>query len=111
MNTFLSIPRSTDGYVNATQLCRAAGKRFDDYTSLDYTQEFFAVLSSMRGLTLDQLIQTRDGEIWVHPRVTVNFGMWLSPKIAAEVVNWVYDRMTGNLPSLPPTHNRSTAVN
>jgi len=104
MNTFLSIPRSDDGYVNATALCRTAGKEFNDYTRLDYTQEFLHEASSLTGLSCNELIQHRDGEMWVHLIVAVNCGTWLSPRIAFEVVNWVYDLMAGRLPfGQPPT--------
>ena len=110
MNTSALFPPTIDGYVNATELCRAVGKEFTDYTGQDYTQEFLAVLSSMTGLTLSQLIQTREGEIWIHPIVTVNFGTWLSPKIAVAVVNWVYDRMMGKLPPTQRTLGQSSSI-
>lgn len=36
--------RVNDGYVNATALCKAAGKRINDYLRLDSTKEFLTEL-------------------------------------------------------------------
>jgi hypothetical protein len=42
--------RDKDGYINATAMCKAAGKRFNDYTEIGPTKGFFAALSAKTGL-------------------------------------------------------------
>lgn len=37
--------RGSDGYINATAMCKAAGKRWDNYYRLDSTQEYLQALS------------------------------------------------------------------
>ena len=32
--------RPTDGYINATLLCKQAGKRFNDYNRLEQTKDY-----------------------------------------------------------------------
>ena len=36
--------RAGDGYVNATAMCKAAGKKFNDYARLKASQEFIREL-------------------------------------------------------------------
>ncbi|STH99026.1 BfpM-like protein [Escherichia coli] len=42
--------RAKDGYINATSMCRTAGKLLSDYTRLKTTQEFFDELSRDMGM-------------------------------------------------------------
>ncbi len=39
--------RVTDGYFNATAMCKAAGKRMNNYTRLPTTSAFISELSSV----------------------------------------------------------------
>ncbi|MDB6033061.1 MAG: KilA-N domain protein, partial [Verrucomicrobiales bacterium] len=34
--------RALDGYINATAMCKAVGKKFNDYSRLGSTEEFLA---------------------------------------------------------------------
>jgi hypothetical protein len=97
--------RSSDGYVNATALCKAAGKLFADYTRTDSTKAFLAALSAKMGIPIDKgnqcLIESRAGSpatgggSWVHPQVAINLGQWLSPDFAVQVSEWVVEWMSG----------------
>lgn len=77
--------RASDGYVNATALCKASGKRLGHYRSNDGTIEFIHELSRSVGIPTDLLIQTittgpnRNRGTWVHPQVAVHLGQWASP--------------------------------
>lgn len=92
--------REEDGYINATELCKAAGKRLNDYTRLDSTQEFLSEMSSTAGIPAVELVQAREGRpdlgggTWVHPDVAINLAQWLSPKFAVQVSKWVRELMT-----------------
>lgn len=99
--------RSSDGYVNATALCRAVGKQFNDYSRTKTTQAFFDALSRSTGIPVDLLVITIvEGEnyrrgTWVHPQVAINLGQWCSPEFAVAVAKLVNDWATGAMGQQP----------
>lgn len=96
--------RVRDGYVNATAMCKAAGRPWGRYWDTTQAKEFAKELSSEIGIPITELIQSvRGGEpshqgTWVHPQVAINLAQWLSPKFAVRVSKWVADWMSGNIP-------------
>ena len=48
----------TNGYINATALCKKAGKLFADYSRLDATKAFLTALSTAMGIPIAALIHT-----------------------------------------------------
>ena len=118
--------RAADGYVNATAMCKAAGKRIQDYTRIGPTVEFLEELSGVTGIPTSALIVSiRGGRAelqgtWVHPDVAINLGQWCSPKFAVAVSQWIREWITGtykhqslpyhiqrymaNRSAIPPTH-------
>lgn len=102
--------RAVDGYVNATAMCKAVGKQFNDYTRIGPTKEFLAELSSETGIPVSELIQTlKGGDVslqgsWVHPDVAINLGQWCSPKFAVAVSQWVREWITGKFRANLPYH-------
>ena len=103
--------RSTDGYINATAMCKAAGKLFGHYNELSSTTAFLEALSSDIGITTSELVQViKGGEphlqgTWVHPQVAIHLAQWLSAKFAVQVSKWVYDWMSGKAkPAKLPYH-------
>jgi hypothetical protein len=111
--------RQRDGYINATTMCQAAGKKFNDYTRIGPTKAFLAELASETGLPVTELIQTLTGGhpnlqgSWVHPQVAINLAQWLSPKFAVRVSKWVYDWLSGGQRpiGLLPYHLRRYVAN
>ena len=101
--------RITDGYINATAMCKAANKTWSDYVRLTGTKAFISELSSVLQISQDGLIQSIQGGVphlqgtWVHPQVAINLAQWLSPKFAVLVSKWVFEWMSGNIqqPQLP----------
>lgn len=99
--------RSSDGYVNATALCRAVGKQFNDYSRTKTTQAFLGALSRSTGIPVDRLIITiTDGDnyrrgTWVHPQVAINLGQWCSPEFAVAVAQFVNAWATGSIKTPP----------
>lgn len=101
--------RITDGYINATAMCRAARKKINDYVRLSTTQAFLKELSSETGIPASGLVQIIKGGnpqfqgTWVHPQVAIHLAQWLSPKFAVLVSKWVFEWMSGNIqqPQLP----------
>lgn len=103
--------RAVDGYVNATAMCKAAGKQFKHYNENVTTKEFLAELSSVVGIPTTDLVITLQGGrpelqgTWVHPNVAINLGQWCSPKFAVAVAQWVQEWITGSLkPATLPYH-------
>lgn len=103
--------RAADGYVNATALCQASGKKLSHYLENKNTQEFIAALSADAGIPAsDLVIVTKGGNprtqgTWIHPDMAVNLGQWCSPKFAVAVSKWVREWMSGTVnPSALPYH-------
>ena len=96
--------RAVDGYINATAMCKAAGKEWAHYNSNATTKAFFAALAGSLGIPRDQLtpsILTGANELrgtWVHPQVAVHLAQWLSPEFAVKVSEWVVEWMSGKDP-------------
>jgi hypothetical protein len=93
--------RAEDGYINATAMCKAAGKLMGDYTRLSSTKEFLQELSADMGIPISQLIQVLrpGGEglqgTWVHPQVSTHLAQWLSPRFAVQVSKWIQEWLSG----------------
>lgn len=105
--------RVSDGYINATAMCKSVGKLIADYGRLASTNAFLEELSSDTGIPISELVQSiRGGNpqfqgTWVHPQVAIHLAQWLSPKFAVLVskwvFEWVFEWMSGNIqqPQLP----------
>lgn len=93
--------RPADGYINATAMCRAAGKQFKHYNENRATKDFVDALGSEVGIPTSKLVQSISGGdsrlqgTWVHPHVAIHLAQWCSPEFAVKVSQWVYDWMSG----------------
>ena len=110
--------RPTDGYINATALCKKAGKQIGHYHANATTKQFLKALSADIGIPISALIQTVKGGneqalqgTWVHPQVAIHLGQWLSPEFAVRVSKWVFDWMQGKPTGLMPVHVRRYLAN
>jgi hypothetical protein len=92
--------RPTDNYIDATAMCKACGKRLQNYTRIDTTQEFLEELSLTTQISVSRLIQTVTFDFpkktctFVHPYVAINLAQWLSPKFSVQVTQWVFELLT-----------------
>src|SRR5262245_30712678 len=88
--------RASDGYINATAMCKAAGKLWADYRRQKGAQDFLDELARSMGIPIDLLVLTiMEGAndprgTWVHPYVAIHSAHWLSPRFAVRVSKWVY---------------------
>lgn len=93
--------RASDGYVNATAMCKAHGREWRHYRELESSRRFFNALSSASGIPAPNLALTRTGGdsktqgTWVHPQIAIHLAQWLSADFAVAVTQWVMDWMTG----------------
>ena len=130
------ISRQTDGYINASQLCKAGNKYYKDWFRLEKTKEFLTELS--QELKIDILTDKSEkmgvGDIpqppntnvslieinmgksdvddqstWVHPRVAIHIAQWISPKFAVNVTGWIHKLLsTGSVKLERPVKSFST---
>jgi len=71
--------RTSDGYVNATAMCKANGKRWKDYRESDRCQG-------------------QGGGTWVHPQVAVDLARWISAPFAVWMDGWFLESIQQALP-------------
>ena len=79
----MNIGIRSDGYINATQLCKAGGKEFKHYKENKQTQDYLHVLSSVVGIPSTELIDIKQGGVnqgtYVHRKVSYHLAQWISP--------------------------------
>ena len=89
-DTFM-IPINKDGFLNATELCKAADKRFNNYYRSESTQEYLKVLEDELKICNSELIimnnENNKSDTWVHRKVAYHLAQWISPKFAVQVSN------------------------
>jgi hypothetical protein len=95
LNNNIIETRDGDNYVNATQLCKAGGKKFNDWYRLEATKELIRELEKMTGLKVADVKQGRyHSGSWIHPDLAVPLAQWISPTFALQVSQWVREWRT-----------------
>ena len=90
--------RTTDGYVNATAMCKANGRRWTKYRESDRANEYLEALSSEARISVHALIESRTGGsdgggTWVHPQVAVDLARWISAEFAVWMDGWFLEEL------------------
>ena len=86
-----------DGYINATQLCKAKKKKWNNYYRNKKTQEYLEALKNYmvstkthnRAIDLIESIIGHYGGTFVHRKVAIHLAQWLDPYFAVQVTNWI----------------------
>jgi hypothetical protein len=91
-----------DGYVNATNLCKAGGKIFSKWYRLESTKELIDVLKSQCPDVGIEFIESKKGGnhsgSWIHPDLAVQLAQWISPMFSLKVSKWVRElALTGSV--------------
>ena len=104
--------RSPDGYINATQLCKAGKKLFADWYRLDNTENLIHALSAETGITVLALVDIKKGGddkytqgSWIHPDLAVHLAQWISPVFAVRVSRWVREIVLTGYANFEPKSN------
>ena len=76
-------------------LCKAGNKQFKHWKQVHKTKAFLEALSSLVGITFNELIKYTSGSIHeratlTHPQVAINIAQWISPKFDVKVSGWIY---------------------
>jgi len=101
--------RITDGYVNATAMCRANGKQWSKYRESDRCQTYLDALAETSGIRMFDLIESRQGQgggTWVHPQVAVDLARWISAPFAVWMDGWFLE----SIQQAQPAPVETTAV-
>jgi hypothetical protein len=101
LNNIVITSRSDDSFINATQLCQAGGKQFNDWYRLNTTKQLFNEAESETGIPVSLLVDIKKGnntnlnlDSWIHPKLAIQLAQWLSPKFAIQVSNWIINLFT-----------------
>ena len=110
--------RQADGYVNASAVCLANRKRWNDYFRLERTEAYIAALAADAGFPATGLVVSIKGGrpelqgTWIHPRLAVDLARWISPQFAVWMDGWFLEQFTTPLPTTTnhPTVNRQGSL-
>ncbi len=96
------ICRQSDGYVNASALCKAGGKLLPHWSENKKSKDFISELSLAIGIPMARLVvfekKQHEQATWVHPRVAINIAQWISPKFDVAVSGWIHELLvTGSV--------------
>ena len=93
--------RTEDNYINATQMCKAGGKQFNDWCRLGVTRALIQALVSETGISGSLLVDVKKGNTslysqgsWIHPDLAVQLAQWISPSFAIQVSRWIRELFT-----------------
>jgi len=109
--------RQVDGYVNATAMCRAGGRRWNHYQANERTRAYIHALAADAGIPatgnpgLICSIQGGRPELqgtWIHPRLAVDLARWISPAFAVWMDGWFLEQFQPAQP-LTTNHRQPTA--
>jgi hypothetical protein len=103
LNNIVIESRESDNFINATQLCKAGGKRFKNWTCLDQTNLLMEELKNRlkcEGKILPsheiKVIDVKRGNSknfsqgsWIHPDLAVQLAQWISPAFSIQVSRWI----------------------
>jgi len=91
--------RTTDGFVNATAMCKANGKEWKHYFETDRAHRYLDALSGSVGIPTDHLFRSittgpndRRGT-WVHPQLAVDLARWISAPFAVWIDGWFLEEV------------------
>jgi hypothetical protein len=102
-NSSMVHQRVSDGYINLNEMADATGKRIDNWTRLQETQDLMAEFefqqnpnpSDLRDLKPALITQRgQGGGTWAHPDVALQFAQWCSPAFALQVSRWIREWLT-----------------
>lgn len=95
--------RRSDGYLNASDMCKVTGTEYNKYSRLEGSKKYFNALSKKLNISADKLSNSiingpfAERGTWIHPRVAIHIGIWLSEDFAVQVTDWVIRIMNGDL--------------
>jgi|LauGreDrversion4_1035100.scaffolds.fasta_scaffold59333_3 hypothetical protein len=102
LTMFGEVHHDERGYVNGTDICKAAGSTAQSYLSVASNSLFVATLAEELGLSMkDLMIPGRGGgnprpAMW-HPEVAMDFARWRDPRLAVQLSGILHRYFSGRL--------------
>jgi hypothetical protein len=99
--------RPADGFVNATAMCQANGRRWAKYAETERCREYIAALKAeVRISDFAPVLSQRGGvdgggQTWIHPSLAIDLARWISPAFAVWMDGWFLETVARQAP--PPT--------
>ena len=98
-----------DGFIDATALCKAGGKKLKDWLKNESSTELISILTdklqgeilkgkilpfksydvALKKIEVVEIVKGKYGGSWVHPDLAILIAQWVSPKLAIQVCSWV----------------------
>lgn len=106
--------RRSDRYIDAKAMCRAFGKRWDNYRANEDTIAVASAIATQLGINLESqvnssgVIESRRGPgggVFVHPRLAIHLAMWLDAGFAAQVMAWMEELLTAGSVAIAPARH------
>ena len=113
--------RLSDGYANATAMCKANGKRWFDYERIARTQDYIdALRQHLEWIPEDPkahispcldapdlVVSVKGGTpdlqgTWIHPRLAIDLARWISPAFAVWMDGWFLESLSRPHPAPQP---------
>ena len=92
--------RDSDGYINATKLCKAGGKEWSNYNENKLTREYIKELSKKFNINVNEIVKTKKGGnhqgTWIHYSLAIHLAMWISPTIGFNVTEFINNKYPVN---------------
>ena len=113
LNDIIITSRKEDNFINATLLCQAGNKRFNDWYRLNTTKELIKELKADMGIPISEIIDKKNMKAdagipvsgiieinkggndksnqgtWIHPDLSIQLAQWISPSFALQVSKWI----------------------
>jgi hypothetical protein len=88
--------RSSDGYINVSEICKAGGKAFGTWNGKSKSKAFLEALGRELKVDVSSLISLQTGHkydqtIWAHPQVAINVARWVHPKFDVKISRLVME--------------------
>lgn len=88
--------RKSDGYINATKLCKIEQREFKTYYRSNKFKKFLMTLSSEVQICTSALVSMeksflKDQSTFVHPMIAINICQWISPEFDVKVSKYIYE--------------------
>lgn len=110
INGVLIESRISDGYVNATALCKAGGRKWRDWHVNKDSKMLIDHIALKVGIPAFKLIESsrgRNGQTWVHPDIAIDLAQWIGVDFKYAVIQLVKNEIKEHL-LLPNAQPQST---
>ena len=89
--------QKTDGYFDATHFLKtynqsvsfSESKQMGNFMKLESTKQFIDFLREKEGI--EKPIKTSPKGTWMHPKIFIDFCMWISLEFKSKAIDWILD--------------------